>query len=120
MSSLRIEKVNELLREELGNILLTEVSLKSGVFVTIAKVDVVPNLKEARISVSVFPENEAEYALKSLERGLYKIQGMLNQRLHMHPLPRISFELDVTERNAQAVEEVLFALKKEQGELDLL
>ncbi len=116
MASLRLEKVNELLREELGRILSAEVSLKTGVFVTIAKVRVTPNLKHARVSVSVFPENETEYVMKSLEYELYKIQGLLNRRLHMCPLPRIIFESDVTERSAQVVEEMLIELKKEQDE----
>lgn len=116
MASLRLEKVNELLREEVGKILSTEISLKAGVFVTIAKVCVTPNLKYARISVSAFPENEAEYVMKSLEYELYKIQGSLNRRLCMRPLPRIIFENDVTERSAQIVEKVLIELKKEQDE----
>lgn len=117
MASLRLEKVNELLKEELGKMLLTEVSLKTGVFATIAKVRATPSLKEARVSVSVFPEQEAEYVMKSLEYELYKIQGLLNRRLHMRPLPRIFLEHDVTERNAQAVEETLSVLKKEQDDM---
>lgn len=116
MASLRLEKVNDLLREELGSILATEVSLKSGVLVTIAKVRTTPNLKDAHIFVSVFPEQEGEYVMKSLERGLYALQGALNRRLRMRPLPRIVFELDKTELNAQAVEESLWTLRREQDE----
>ncbi len=120
MGSLRIEKVNELLKEELGAIFSKEVSLKSGVFATISKVRTVPNLKEARVSISIFPAHETEYAMKSLEHELYKIQGLLNRRLHMRPLPRISLENDTAEQRAQAVEEALSAIKEESGGTDSL
>lgn len=113
MSSLRIEKVNGHIQEELGRLFLTETHLKTGVIVTIAKVRTTPNLKEARVAVSVFPESEADYAMKSLDKELYGIQKLLNARLHMRPLPRIILEHDATEQNAQAVEELLLALKKE-------
>ena len=115
MTSLRLEKVNDLLWEELGSILASEISLKSGVLATIAKVRTTPNLKDSCVFVSVFPEHEGTYVMKSLERELYKIQGVLNRRLRMRPLPRVSFELDTTELNAQAVEESLRALREEQG-----
>lgn len=113
MASLRVEKVGELLREELGKLLVSELRLKAGVLVTISRVRVTPNLKEARISVSVFPEVEADYVQKTIDNELYRLQGILNRRLHMRPLPRLFFERDVTERNAQAVEETLSLLAKE-------
>lgn len=113
MSSLRIEKVNGHIQEELGKLFLSETHLKTGVIVTIAKVRATPNLKEARVAISVFPESEAGYALKSLEKELYRIQKLLNARLHMRPIPRIILEYDATEQNAQTVEELLIRIKKE-------
>ncbi len=114
MSSLRLEKINGLIKDELGKLLLTETRLKIGVFVTIAKVCVTPNLRNARVFLSVFPENEVDYAMKSLANELYKIQKLLNRRLNMRPLPRLIFENDATERGAQAVEEALLAIKREE------
>lgn len=114
MSSLRLEKINSLIREELGKLFLTETSLKEGVFVTIAKVRVTPDIRNAFVSVSVFPEHETEYALKSLQKELSKIQQHLNLRLSMRPLPRLILESDETEQQAQAVEEAISVLKKER------
>lgn len=113
MASLRVEKVGELLREELGKLLVSELRLKAGVLATISRVRVTPNLREARVSVSVFPEAEADYVHKTIDNELYRLQGILNRRLHMRPLPRLFFEHDVTERTAQAVEETLRLIEKE-------
>ena len=113
MSTLRLEKINELLREELGRIFHRDTHLKTGVFVTITKVRTSPNLKESCVFISVFPEQETEYAMTSLTNELYKLQGLLNRRLFLRPIPRILLERDNSERNAQAVEDRLEDLKKE-------
>lgn len=113
MSTLRLEKINELLREELGQIFHRDTHLKTGVFVTITKVRTNPNLKESRVFISVFPEQETEYVMASLTNKLYKLQGLLNRRLFLRPIPRILLEQDISEQNAQAVEDRLEALKRE-------
>jgi len=103
----RILKINELIRQNINDILLKELSLKEGVFVTVAKVDTTPDLRYTRIFVSVFPEKEQAYVMKSLEKEVYKIQGVLNRKLSMRPLPRIRFTLDTTESRADEIEKLL-------------
>lgn len=111
MASLRIEKVNELLQHNVSAILTKEVSLKIGVFVTVARVSTSPDLRRSKILVSVFPASEGQYVLQTLKKELYGIQGALNQQLHMRPLPRIQFALDTTEEEAQKVEDILRDLR---------
>lgn len=103
----RIEKINDLIRKNINDIITREINLKSGVFVTIAKVDTTPDLRYTRIFVSVFPISERDYIMKSLEREMYSIQGSLNKKLHMKPLPRIEFHLDTTEEKADEIEKLL-------------
>ncbi len=114
MTALRIEKVNEHIREELGVILVKEAELKVGVFVTIVKVETTSNLRMARVAISVFPETEAVSVQNILARTTYRIQRALNSRLHMRPMPMLLFELDTTAQSAQRIEEVLIALQKER------
>lgn len=114
MSSLRLEKVNELIREELGTILSSETHLKQGVFITITFVRTTPDLKTAHVGISVFPENEGGYGFASINTCLYKLQGILNRRLSLRPLPRIVFEKDETEHRAQRVEDALQTIRKER------
>lgn len=105
--SFRIESINGIVKDHLGNILLKELDLKPGIMVTVSRVDTSPDLRYARVFVSVFPEKEIGYARKALDNGLYRIQGLLNRKLSMKPIPRISFEIDLTEARAQEVEDLL-------------
>lgn len=111
----RIERINELIRTELNQALLQEVSFKSGVFATITKVDTAPDLRSVLISISAFPESEREYVKKTLDQELYHVQGTLNRRLHLAPLPRISFVIDTTETSADEVEQLLRNIREEEG-----
>ncbi|HLN19139.1 MAG TPA: ribosome-binding factor A [Patescibacteria group bacterium] len=106
----RIYKINELIKRHTNDIILKELSLKEGVFVTIAKVDTTSDLRYTRIFVSVYPERERDYVMKTLEREMYSIQGLLNKKLHMKPLPRIEIHLDTTEEKADEIEKLLKGL----------
>ncbi len=103
----RIEKVNELIKSLIGEILIRELSLKPGVFITISKVDTSSDLRYTRIFLSIFPEKDIEYAEKTLEKEIYKIQGQLNKKLSMKPLPKIQFKTDMTESKADVIEKLL-------------
>jgi ribosome-binding factor A len=103
----RISKINELIKHTVGNIMLKDLSLKDGVFVTIAKVDTTSDLRYTRVFVSVFPEKEIPYVLKTLEKEIFDIQGKLNKKLYMRPLPKIEFRLDLTESKADKIEKLL-------------
>lgn len=103
----RIEKINELIKKLISEIIIRELDLKPGVFVTVSKVDTTRDLRYTRIFVSIFPERDADYTLKTLEKEIYRLQGVLNKKLSMRPLPRIEFHLDTTEVKADEVEKIL-------------
>ncbi|MFZ5982264.1 MAG: ribosome-binding factor A [Patescibacteria group bacterium] len=103
----RIQKINDLVRAHLNEIILKEVSLKSGVFATIAKVDTTSDLRYTRVFVSIFPEKEIDYVIKTFEKEIYRIQGALNKKLSMRPLPKIEFKVDLTESKAEEIEKLL-------------
>ncbi|HCP08529.1 MAG TPA: 30S ribosome-binding factor RbfA [Candidatus Moranbacteria bacterium] len=105
--SARITKINSLIQQHMGEILTKDISLKAGVFVTVSKVDTTPDLRYTRIFISIFPEKEIDYTVKTLEKELYQIQGKLNKRLVMRPLPKIEFKVDMTESRADEIERLL-------------
>jgi ribosome-binding factor A len=106
----RIQKINALIQQALSEILMRELSLKSGVFLTIGKVDTSPDLRYTRIFVSVFPFKEANYAMKTIEHEKFRLQGALNKKLQMKPLPRLQFTLDETEEHADIIEKILLEI----------
>lgn len=107
----RLLKVNELIKKQVSEIMSRELDLKSGVFLTVAKVDTTPDLRYTRVFISVFPESEIAYAEKALKNEIYAIQGELNRRLSMKPLPKIEFKIDMTEAKADEIEKLLKEIK---------
>lgn len=103
----RIVKLNKLIKEHLGEIFQRELSIKPGVFLTIAKVDTTPDIRYTRVSISVFPYKDSDYIMKTLSKEIYSIQGALNKKLKMRPLPRLEFILDSTEEEADKIEKIL-------------
>lgn len=107
MASLRLVKVNELIKQLLGEIMERELSLKAGVFITIAKVDTSQDLRYTRMFISVFPEQETHYVSETLKKELSQIQKTLCSKLYMKPMPKLSFEIDTTAQEADKVEKIL-------------
>lgn len=105
--SQRVQKINALIKKNLGEILTRNLNMKPGIFLTIAKVDTTPDLRYTRIFVSVFPEKETDYAMKTLQKELFSLQKELNKKLHMRALPRLQFKNDTTEAEADVIEKLL-------------
>ncbi len=108
--SQRIIKLNKLIQNHLGEIFQRELSLKSGVFLTISKVDTTPDVRYTRVSLSVFPFKDSNYALKTIGKEKYAIQGALNKKLGIKPLPRLVFQIDSTEEKADEIEKILLQI----------
>lgn len=105
--SLRTEKLNELIRDHLGEIFSRDLNLKSGILITIAKVDTTTDLRYTRVFVSIFPEKETNYVLTAFKKEIYSIQGKLNKKLKMKIFPKIEFRLDASEIKADEIEKIL-------------
>lgn len=113
--SKRIPRVNQLLKKELGELILKEIDFPKDVLVTITRVETVPNLKESRIFISVFPENKEQEIIAFLNKKIYFLQQKINRRLKMRPLPRLVFVLEEMTVEAGKIEELLEKLKKEEN-----
>lgn len=107
MTYSRLDRINELIKETLAKIISEEVDFPLGVFVTVTKVDTSRDLRYTRVFLSVFPEKKFGEIFRSLENKIYSLQGKLNKKLSMKPLPRIEFVSDKTEVEADKIEKLL-------------
>ena len=105
--SQRIEKVNELIKHELGNILLREVDLPRDILVTITRTDTSPDLRRSTIYISVLPETKNKEAVEYIKSTLFSIQHALNKKLHMKHIPKVEFKLDKQAQVEQKVFKIL-------------
>ena len=108
-----MEKVNELIKQEVARLLEVEVEWPTNWLVTVTKVKTLPDLKQATVYLSVFPFNQTGTALHLAGRATRAIQEQLNNELTTHTVPKIRFVIDSTEQRAAAIDEVLDSLKNE-------
>ena len=107
MSSHRIERVSELVKQQISEILL-DLNLTGCGFVTVTSTIVSPDLKEGRIYVSVIGSAEQKKrAMQTLDHEHGRIQNELAQRIVLKYTPRLKFLLDETESEAQRIESLL-------------
>lgn len=114
MSSLRLEKVNELLRQEVGAIIQRELEMPLGVLPTITRAEAESDLKTAKIFFRVYPEDHSLGVRDYLRKHAGTIQHTLNRRLAMRFVPQLSFYIDKqkdTPDEEMDVEKILDALK---------
>ena len=114
MASQRIQRVNQLIKRELSQLLLREANFPKNILVTITRVVTSPNLIESRVFISTVPEKDIKKVLEILNRRVYDFQQKINRRLRMRPVPRIKFLEDKETAEAGRIEELLEELKKEE------
>ncbi|MCK5490733.1 MAG: 30S ribosome-binding factor RbfA [Candidatus Pacebacteria bacterium] len=111
--SQRIEKINTLLKQEVGKALLSEMNFPLDVLVTIIRVNVSKDLRYADVFISVLPFEKKDETKKALKEKIYFIQKKINKKLVMKPLPRIVFKIDETGEHVQKIDELIREIHKD-------
>lgn len=107
----RMEKVDELIAQQLGQIIVSEIELPKGVIVTITNIKTSPDLKHARVYLSVLPEEYQREAMALLINNIYEFQKILNDKLTLRSIPKLRFVIDDSGKQAASIEELLDNLK---------
>lgn len=94
MPSLRLEKVNALIKRETAAALFREVEMPKGSLATVTRVESESDLKTAKIFLKIFPERESKVGLEHIRKRAGAIQHALNRRLAMRFVPQLSFYID--------------------------
>ena len=111
----RIAQVNQLIKKELGQIILREGDFPKNVLVTLTRVETSRNLIDSWVYVSVLPENESPIILKILNRRIFHLQQLLNKRLRMRPIPKITFVGEKETVQAGKIEQLLEEIKNQKN-----
>ena len=109
----RTEKVQKLARQVLGEAIHDLKDPRIG-FTTVTAVRITPDLRHARVFVSVLgtPEEQAE-TMKGLDSAKPHLRGELGRQVRMKYLPELTFELDQQAEEAEHIEELFRKLHEE-------
>lgn len=112
--SQRIDRVDELLRQEIGQILAKEVQDPHVGFATVTDVETTPDLRHARVWVSVIGDTDRRAeTLAALERAMGYVRHELGTRLRLRRIPALHVALDDSAERGTRVLRILEEL--EQG-----
>jgi ribosome-binding factor A len=113
----RHERVGEEIAHEINAMLAGELKdprLEGNVCVS--EVRVQPDMKHARVFVSVRTENPKEQAdaIKALEHAVGFIRHELIERLQLRRLPDLHFTLDLSQEHVERIEQLLKQMKSDK------
>lgn len=104
----RTERIDELLRQEISQALEREVSDPRIGFVTVTKVETVPDLSRARVWVSIIgTADERKQTLVALRGAMPYIRHGLNSKVKLRRIPDLDVKLDDTMERGTRVLQIL-------------
>jgi ribosome-binding factor A len=108
MSAQRMRRVDEAMRQVLGEAVAQELKDPRVGFVTVTDVKTSPDLRYARVYVSVLGDEPArEATLEGLRSAHGFLQGRIAGELRLKRTPELRFELDETAARAARLEALI-------------
>jgi ribosome-binding factor A len=113
----RLERVNQLIKEEISAVLQRQIKDPRLGFVTVTEVDTTADLKLTRVYVSVLgPEDQWAKSFKALESARGFVWNWLRKHLDLRVTPEIIFRPDRSMEHAAHIQSLLAGLKSQEAE----
>jgi len=119
VSSRRLLKAAEAIREVVASAILTEIRDPRVKDVTVIGVEVTPDMREAKVSVSIMgDEAQKSLSLRGLRNSAGFLQSKIAKRIDTRYTPRLHFELNRGAENAMVVGELLGKIRREREQAE--
>ncbi len=110
----RSERVADLLRQEISEIIFRQIKDPRIGFITVTGVDVTKDLKFAKVFISVLKKDETEQIINILNRAVHYIRGEVAKRIRIKFIPQIEFFEDRSLDYGEKIDTLLEQIKKTQ------
>lgn len=108
MSSLRIERVRELLKRQLGEVIRRELPLAEAGVITVNDVIVSKDLQMATVYVGIVgSEEQRKQSMAKLQQERKRIQGLIGRAVVLKYTPQLRFVLDESVSRGNRVLQIL-------------
>ena len=114
----RIDKVESLIKEEISLIFLYKLQDPDLGFVTITNVKVSPDLRIAKIYISVLEKERREEVLEKVEGLKGHIRSELASRIKLKFIPELKFFIDDTLDYVEKIEGLIKKIHSQSDEED--
>jgi ribosome-binding factor A len=108
MSSRRVLKAAEAIREVVSMAILTDLRDPRVEGVTVTRVEVSPDMRQAKVHVSIMgDEAQQKLCLHGLRSAAGYLQSKISNRIDTRYTPKLSFELDEGVKKSLAISQLL-------------
>lgn len=108
MSSRRVLKAANAIRQVVSMAILTELRDPRVKDVTVTSVEVTPDMRQARVNVSIMGDEKSQnLALRGLQNAAGFLQAKIIERIDTRYTPKLEFKLDTGVKNSIAVARIL-------------
>jgi ribosome-binding factor A len=107
----RSQRVSDLLRREIADIIMRKVKDPRIGFVTVTGVDITDDLKIARVFVSCLKEEEKGTTLEILNSAKSFIRNEVAKRIRIKVIPSLEFRIDESLGYGDRIEKLLKEIK---------
>lgn len=115
----RTDRVNALLQRELGQVISEELNDPRITFATVTAVETTPDLKTARVHVSILgDEATGREAMSALERAKRHLRKTLGERTELRFVPDLIFIEDRSAERAARISGLLREAREREGRHD--
>jgi ribosome-binding factor A len=115
----RSARVEEAIKEEISYIVQNQLKDPRIGFVTVTRVEVTPDLRNAVIYFSVLgTHEEQENALRGLESSKGLMRALLGKRLRLKFIPTLSLKLDRGAEESEKISRLLHKIHEEEEKDD--
>jgi ribosome-binding factor A len=108
----RSQRVRDLLREEIADIIIHKLKDPRIGFITVTGVDVTDDLKIAVAYISVLKEEEKKFTLEILNAAKSFIRSELSKRVRMKTVPSLEFKQDASIEYGSRIDELLDEIRR--------
>jgi ribosome-binding factor A len=113
-TSNRLAKVNEELKREISNIINNEVKNSNVTgLISVTKVKISPDLKYARVYVSMINSKNVKDTLTGLKHASGFIRSRIAEKINLRITPELVFELDDSMEYGEKIETILKEIIKD-------
>ena len=114
MSQLRIEKIQELMKQEISNIILRDLKDPRIGFVTVTQVEVTRDLSQAKVYVSLMGnEKQVADCWAGLSSSLGFIRREVGDLMRLRVTPELSLMIDKSLDYSEHIQKLLLQIEKE-------
>lgn len=115
MSSRRLLKAAEAIREVVSMTILTELRDPRVQHVTVTGVEVSPDMRQAKVHVSIMGDpNKQKLGLRGLQNASGFLQSKIAERIDTRYIPRLTFDIDDGVKKSVEVGRILDELAAER------